>query len=135
MSAVTFIDAEDAVYLWVKTLTLPTSPKIFLSARTLSLPSVEMARVGGGPISGSTPMDSARISFSVRAANRPQAKSIVKALMSEIESLAYSKALSFAGGLIHGGSVVSMIWLPDDLPDPPTARYVVDSLFYIGTAL
>lgn len=78
---------------------------------------------------GDAPVDQARISFGVYAANRPQAKAIAAALVSEIESLGYGPAYVGASGRLQSGSVVLNLWLPEPVDDTP--RYIVDAVFPI----
>jgi hypothetical protein len=130
----TFIDAEDLVLAWVKTtsvaplVTVSGSVKIFLGMPQGSpLPCVVLSRVGGGPDDGDSPVDHARISFSVYSANRPQCKSITSALVSEIESIGYGAPYIGVSGRLQSGIVVLNMWLPDPVDDTP--RYIVDAVF------
>jgi len=134
VTARTFVDAEDLVLEWAKTTTvapLVTSGSrvdIFLAMpKGAPLPCVILSRVGGSPDLGDAPVDHARISFGVYAANRPQAKNIAKTLTSEIESIGYGAPYVGATGRLTSATVVLNLWLPE--PGTDTPRYVVDAVF------
>jgi hypothetical protein len=132
-----FTDAEDIVKAWLLTtavaplVTVSGSVKIFQAMPKGSpLPCVILSRVGGAPQEESdAPIDAPRISFEVWAANRPQAKTIAKTLLSEIEQLGYSRGYTGILGRIPSATVLLDMWAPDDESDTP--RYIVDATFYI----
>lgn len=124
-----FVDSEDVVKEWLLTTSVAplVTNKIYLAMpKGAPLPSVTLSRVGGTSIPGSDiPLDAARISFHVWAANRPQAKSIKLALLNEIESLGYQPEYVGSQGRIKYGELLSDIWFPD--PDDDIPRYIVDA--------
>lgn len=132
-----FVDAEDVVKDWLLTtsvaplVTVGASAKIFLAMpKGAPLPAVLLSRVGGTSMQGSdTPIDAARISFSVWAANRPQAKTIKLALLGEIESIGYQPEYVGSVGRIKAAELLTDLWLPD--PETDTPRYVVDATMYV----
>lgn len=119
VSVPTVADAEDIVLAWLKT-TLP-AVKCFLQSEGNPLPRIQLARVGGAPTDIA---DVARISFTVHAATRPQAKDITKDLVNALLDLAYSGSVSTAKGVLEAVTVLSQLWLPDPVSDTP--RYIVD---------
>lgn len=132
----TFVDAEDVVKAWLLTtsvaplVTVAGKVHIFLAMpKSSPTPTVTLSRVGGAPVLGDTPVDGARISFDVWAANRPQAKTITAALIGEIESIGDQRVFTTASGRLQAGETVSVLWLPDE--DDDTARYVVDAIFQV----
>jgi uncharacterized protein DUF3168 len=133
MTAVTIVDAEDLVKAWLLTTSVASlvSNKIFEGIPKGSpIPSVILYRAGGAPRAGSTvPEDVARISFDCWGSNRPQCKAIVKALVSEIESLAYTNSYEGTDALLVSGETLSVVWLPDPVSDTP--RYALDALFSV----
>lgn len=133
MSYVTYVDAEDVCKAWL--LSTPVAPlvnnKIFMAMPAgAPLPSLILSRVGGAPPPGSeVPVDYARISFSIYAATRPQAKEIAKALVGELESIAYTGAVDTPAGRLDVAQVASWVWFPDPVSDTP--RYIVDALLVV----
>lgn len=113
-------DAEDIVLAWAKVVMAPT--KCFLEAKGNPLPRIQLARVGGAPTDIA---DQARISFSVLATTRPQAKDLAKTLLGELLSLAYTGSVSTPQGVLEAVEVVSRIWFPDPVSDTP--RYIIDA--------
>lgn len=128
-----FVDAEDVVKEWLLTTSVAplVTNKIFLAMpKGAPLPSVILSRVGGTSMPESdAPIDAARISFAVWAANRPQAKTIRTALLGEIESIGYQPEYVGTVGRIKSGLLLSDIWLPDPEDDVP--RYIVDATMYV----
>ncbi|HYJ33833.1 MAG TPA: DUF3168 domain-containing protein [Candidatus Binatia bacterium] len=124
-----YVDAEDVVKSWLLTTSVAplVSNKIYMAMpKGTPLPSVILSRVGGSPQAGSdVPADEARISFDIYASQRPQAKAITAALVSEIESLAYLDAVVTPVGRLDAAEVINVLWLPDPVSDTP--RYIVDA--------
>lgn len=131
-----YADAEDVAKNWVLgTSVAPlVNGKIFMAMPKGSpLPSVVLSRVGGSPPAGSDVNDDlARISFIIWAAQRAQAKAITAALISEIESLAYTGAVDTPAGRLDAAQVVNVLWLPDPVSDTP--RYIVDARMVVRAA-
>lgn len=129
MTYATYVDAEDVAKSWLlgTSVAALVAGKVFMAMPTGSpVPSVVLSRVGGSPPRGSdVPVDFARISFSIWASTRPQAKDITKALVGEIESIAYTGAVDTPAGRIDGAEVINWLWLPDPVSDTP--RYIVDA--------
>lgn len=128
------VDAEDLAKEWAKSLSsiaTPVANKIFLAMpKGAPLPSITLSRVGGTILQGSdVPTDAARISWSIWAENRPQAKSIRLALLGELESFGYQPEFIGSTGRIKGVELLSDIWFPD--PDTDTPRYIVDATMYV----
>lgn len=125
MSFITAVDAEDVVCAWVKTLSLPTSPQIFLHALGQPLPRIQMYQVTDIP--NFVDASVARISFEIHAANRPQAKAIKKALKGEILSLAYADPVRTPEGTIEAAEIASDVWRPNN----SISCYILDARFVI----
>lgn len=131
-----YADAEDIAKAWLAgTSVAPlVNGKIFMAMPVGSpLPSIVLSRVGGSPAAGSdVPADLARISFAIWAAQRAQAKAITAALVSEIESLAYTGAVDTPAGRLDAAEVINVLWLPDPVSDKP--RYIVDARMVVRAA-
>lgn len=125
MSIIVVADAEDIVLAWLKTLTIATLPaeNRFLQPKGNPLPRVQLSQVGVA--SENDGFSVVRISFQVVAANRPQAKSIKKALKGELLSLNYAGDVVTSQGVLLGAEVVSDVWYPD--PESDTPKYIVDA--------
>lgn len=137
MTAVVHVDAEDCAKQWLLTtsvvplVTVGNRVQVYLAMPIgAPLPVITLSRVGGAPVfTSDVPVDCARISFSIWAANRPQCKAIVSALVSEAESLHRTGPVIVSSGRIDVIETVSNIWLPDVQSD--TSRYVVDLRMWI----
>lgn len=134
---VVHVDAEDVALEWL--LTTSVAPLLMKNGyvqaylampKGFPLPVVVLSRVGGAPVfTSAVPYDRARISFQCWAANRPQAKAIAKALISEAESICVTGPSITTSGRIEAIQTVSEVWLPD--PGSDTSRYVVDLLMTV----
>jgi hypothetical protein len=122
-----FPDSEEAILSWVRSLAI--TPKVFLKTENIVPPVILLNRVGGAPTGGTVPTDEPRISFHVWGANRPQARTLTKALVNAVESLAWNPDVTTAEGVIVAGEVIGILWLPDPIKDVP--RYVVESRFVV----
>lgn len=133
MTYATYVDAEDIAKAWLLTTSVAplVNNKVFMAMPTgAPLPSLILSRVGGAPPAGSdVPEDLARISFDCFAATRPQAKEIAKALVSELESLAYLGPVDTPAGRLETAQCLSWLWFPDPVSDTP--RYIIDALMIV----
>lgn len=134
MTYVTVVDAEDVVKAWLLTTSVATlvtvsgKTHIYMAMPTGSpLPSLILSRVGGSPRADSdVSEDIARISFRIYGSKRTEVKAIAKALVSEVESLAYTGSVSTASGRLVAAQTLNWFWSPDPVSDTP--RYMVDIL-------
>jgi hypothetical protein len=130
----TLVDAEGAVRAWARANTAIAAAftgGIYFGPPegSVTFPLVRLQRVGGGPVSGDTPLDDAAISFLVWGSNKAQAAAAVMVLASEVESFLCGTAMG--SGAVGLGARVTLgpVWSSD--PDTDRPRYVLDCSFSI----
>lgn len=114
-----WVDIEAAVRAYVRDTVSEVDRRVFFGTNNAAeKPQIVLFRVAG-------PDDQCLIQFDVRGTTKESAAETAAALATALDAIA---RYPFNGVILHGATVDSVRWLPDEaLPVKDSARYIVEA--------
>lgn len=125
-------DTEYAVRQWLRTFGDAVVGEAVFFGIPDEVPSkfVTLGRIGGGPSSGTTPLDGARLSLSAWGTSKKEAGDIARALVDIFNAV---EEEDIGNGVhVYGANVDLLLWQP--AADTGRPRYIVDVTVHARTA-